>query len=70
MQFLAYILVYPFLYLISILPFRLLYAVSDAVYVLLYYIIGYRKKVVIENLRLVFPEKSEAEIKNIRKKIL
>ncbi|PQV47863.1 KDO2-lipid IV(A) lauroyltransferase [Jejuia pallidilutea] len=68
MQFLAYILVYPFLYLISILPFRLLYAVSDAVYVLLYYIIGYRKKVVIENLRLVFPEKSEAEIKNIRKK--
>ncbi|MBC3758835.1 lysophospholipid acyltransferase family protein [Hyunsoonleella sp. SJ7] len=68
MQFLAYILVYPILYVISILPFRLLYAVSDVVYVLLYYVIGYRKKVVSENLRLAFPNKTESEIYGIRKK--
>lgn len=68
MQFLVYILVYPFLWLISILPFPLLYLVSDGVYVLLYYIIGYRKKTVKDNLRLVFPEKSEEAIKIITKK--
>lgn len=67
MQFLVYILVYPFLWLVSILPFRLLYLVSDGVYVLLYYIIGYRRKTVTENLRLVFPMKSEKEIATIRK---
>ena len=37
-------------------------------YVLLYYVIGYRKKVVLENLRNSFPEKNEDEIKLIRKK--
>lgn len=68
MQFLVYILVYPFLWIISILPFRLLYLFSDVLYLLLYYIIGYRKKVVTENLKLVFPNKSETEILSIRKK--
>ncbi|MEL0456547.1 lysophospholipid acyltransferase family protein [Flavobacteriaceae bacterium SZ-1-7] len=68
MQFLAYILVYPFLWIISILPFRLLYLLSDGLYILLYYVIGYRKKVVTDNLKLVFPEKSEVEIKRIKKK--
>ena len=68
MHFLVYILVYPLLWLISILPFRLLYFVSDGVYVLLYYVIRYRKKTVSDNLKLVFPEKSENEISIIRKK--
>ncbi|QCE42380.1 lysophospholipid acyltransferase family protein [Psychroserpens sp. NJDZ02] len=68
MQLLAYILIYPFLWLISILPFRLLYAFSDGLYFLIYYIIGYRKKTVKENLHLVYPNKSEAEIVAIRKK--
>lgn len=67
MHFLAYILIYPLLWLISILPFRILYLVSDGVFVLLYYIIGYRKKTVTQNLRLAFPEKSEKEIATIRK---
>lgn len=68
MHFLAYILIYPFLWLISILPFRILYIVSDGLYLLLYNIVGYRKKVVTNNLKLVFPEKSEKEIIAIRKK--
>jgi KDO2-lipid IV(A) lauroyltransferase len=58
----AFYLVLPFLYLISLLPFPLLYLVSDGFYVLLYYVVGYRKKVVLENLRKSFPEKSEKEI--------
>ncbi len=68
MQFLAYILIYPFLWMVSILPFRLLYIFSDCLYILLYHIIGYRKNVVNSNLKLVFPEKSEIEIATIRKK--
>ncbi len=68
LQLLAYIIVYPILWIISILPFRLLYVLSDGVFYLLYYIIGYRKKVVNANLKLVFPEKSKKEIKIIAKR--
>lgn len=68
MQFLVYILVYPLVWLISILPFRLLYAFSDVLYVLIYRLVGYRKKVVKDNLRLVFPEKTEDDINRITKK--
>lgn len=68
MQFLVYILLYPFLWVISILPFKLLYLVSDGLYMLLFYIIGYRKQVVKSNLELVFPNKSKKEIALITKK--
>ena len=68
MQLLAYILIYPILWFLSILPFRLLYAVSDLLYILMYHVFRYRKLTVKENLRLVFPEKSDLEIKMITKK--
>ena len=68
MQLLAYILIYPILWFVSILPFRLLYAVSDLLYILMYHIFRYRKQTVQDNLRLVFPEKSDLEIKIITKK--
>ncbi len=68
MQLAVYILVYPLLWLVSRLPFPILYAISDGVYLLLYYVIGYRKKVVRNNLALVFPEKSEKERLGIEKK--
>lgn len=67
MQLLAYIILYPILWLVSILPFRVLYFVSDVLHVVLYYIIQYRKKVVKDNLRLVFPNKSKKEIQQITK---
>jgi len=67
MQFIIYILVYPFLWLISMLPFRLLYAFSDGLYILIFRVFGYRKKVVITNLKLVFPEKDDSEIAAITK---
>ncbi|MBT8318638.1 MAG: lipid A biosynthesis acyltransferase, partial [Gramella sp.] len=68
MQGLVFWLVYPILWLISILPFWLFYKVSDLVFILVYHVIGYRKKTVRNNLELVFPEKSKAEIKQIQKK--
>lgn len=65
---LVYMLIYPLIVLISILPFRVLYMVSDLIYLLLYYVIGYRKKVVMNNLKIAFPEKSKEELKVIMKK--
>ncbi len=68
MNLLIYCLVYPLIWLISLLPFRVLYLISDIFYVLIYYAIGYRKKIVLSNLQLAFPEKSEIELLKIRKK--
>jgi len=68
MSFIAFIIIYPVLFLISILPFRLLYVFSDFVYFLIYYIIGYRKKVVRANIALALPHLSEKERLIIEKK--
>ena len=68
MQFIAFILLYPFFWLISILPMRFLYVISDMLYLLFYYVIAYRKKVVRGNLSLCFPEKSKEELLVIEKK--
>ena len=68
MQLLLYIIVYPILWFISILPFRLLYFFSDCVFVVIYHIIGYRKKTVRENLQLALPHLSNNERLLIEKK--
>jgi Kdo2-lipid IVA lauroyltransferase/acyltransferase len=47
--------------MLSLLPMRLLYFMSDGIYLLVYYVIGYRKKTVMANLELAFPEKSLPE---------
>lgn len=60
------ICVTPLFYLLSILPFWLLYRLSDLLYVVTYLLVGYRKKVVTENLINSFPEKSKDEIVKIR----
>ena len=67
MDRLVFLLAYPFLWGISRLPFRLLYLLSDGLYFLLYYLVGYRKKVVRGNLKLVFPDKGETEIRRIER---
>mgnify|MGYP006134935721 FL=1 len=61
MQFLVFALTYPFIWLFSRLPMRILYIKSDFFFFLIYYVFRYRKKVVLENLKLAFPKKSEAE---------
>ena len=65
MQFLVFILVYPLLWMISVLPYSIFYLFSDFFFFLVYRVFGYRKKVVRDNLKLVFPEKSTAERKRI-----
>jgi KDO2-lipid IV(A) lauroyltransferase len=57
-----------FLYLVSLLPFWLLYIISDILFVLIYYVIGYRKKVVQQNLQNAFPEKTIQERHDIERK--
>lgn len=68
MQFIIYLLIYPLLWLISILPFRLFYAFSDLVYIIVYRIFGYRKKVVRNNLKLALPHLSAKERRVVEKK--
>jgi KDO2-lipid IV(A) lauroyltransferase len=66
MQRLVYLLSYPFLWIVSILPFSLFYAFSDFTFFLVYHVVGYRKKVVWSNLLLTFPEKDPDELRQIR----
>ncbi len=54
-----------FLKFFSILPFWMIYGIADFVYVIVRYVVGYRKNVILDNLRHAFPEKSEKEIKGI-----
>lgn len=68
MNAVLYYISLPFLYGISILPFWILYRISDFIFVIIYYGIGYRKKVITTNLKNAFPEKSEKEILKIRRK--
>ena len=59
------ILYYIFIVPISLLPYPLLYFISDILYLAMYRVLGYRKKVVFTNLRNSFPDKSEQELKTI-----
>lgn len=68
MQLLLFIILYPFLWLMSILPFRVLYFFSDCIYLLVYYVIGYRKKTVRENLDIALPHLSKQEKRIVEKK--
>jgi Kdo2-lipid IVA lauroyltransferase/acyltransferase len=53
------------LYLISLLPFRILFIISDILCFFIRYLFRYRKKVIMENLNYAFPEKTEVEKKRI-----
>ena len=68
MQALIYYIALPFIYLLSLLPFSVLYALSDGMYFLIYQVLGYRKDVVLDNLRKSFPQKTDEEIVEISKK--
>ncbi len=64
----AFYIFYAFGWLLSKLPFRLLYIISDFLYFILYFVVGYRKKVSYENLRKSFPEKNEKWIRATARK--
>lgn len=56
-----YYIYFIFCYLISLLPLRILYLLSDVIHFIIYHLAGYRKQVVMKNLLLAFPEKSDDE---------
>jgi KDO2-lipid IV(A) lauroyltransferase len=68
MNAIAFYLFYGLVWTVTLLPLRVLYLISDLLYVILYYIVGYRKKVVRTNLINAFPEKSDAERISVEKK--
>ena len=63
----VYPIVYALFYALSLLPFRVLYLLADTVYLIVYRVVGYRKKVVRRNLTSSFPEKTADEIKRIER---
>jgi Kdo2-lipid IVA lauroyltransferase/acyltransferase len=56
-----YYFIYGFLYLLSLIPTSILYFFSDGIAALLYYVLKYRKKIVLYNLEIAFPEKTAQE---------
>ncbi|WP_417591992.1 lysophospholipid acyltransferase family protein [Owenweeksia hongkongensis] len=62
----GYYLAVAFGWLISILPFRILYIISDFISFVMQHIFKYRKEVIMGNLSKAFPVKSENELNRIR----
>jgi KDO2-lipid IV(A) lauroyltransferase len=54
--------------LFALLPFGIIFPISDFIYFLLCYFVRYRRKVILENISGAFPEKNPAEIKSIANK--
>jgi Kdo2-lipid IVA lauroyltransferase/acyltransferase len=63
-----YFFIYGLLYIISLLPFPVLYFISDVIYFFLFYVFGYRRAVVMANLKIAFPHKDEKELKQTAKR--
>jgi KDO2-lipid IV(A) lauroyltransferase len=68
LHLLTYLFTYPLIKFISILPFGIVYKVSDILSFLLHKVFKYRLKTVKKNLSLAFPNKSNSEIESIEKK--
>jgi len=68
MKFIGYILTYSIIWVLHTLPDRILYFFSDGLYMIAYYLAGYRKQVVLENLSRAFPEYDHQEIQHTAKK--
>ena len=54
-----------FLKFLSSLPLGVLYLLTDALYVIVYHVWGFRRELSLTNLRNSFPEKSAVEIERI-----
>jgi KDO2-lipid IV(A) lauroyltransferase len=60
------LLIYLFCYPLALLPMCLLYVLAGPLYLVLNYMIRYRRKVIDENLKNSFPEKSASELRRLR----
>lgn len=65
--YIVYYSLYTWMFLHALLPLRVLYVLSDFLYILIYKLVGYRLKVVRTNLSNSFPEKSASELKKLEK---
>ena len=63
LSYIAYVLAYGFWYAMSLLPMCVLYVFSDALYLLVGRVVKYRHKVIWNNLKNSFPEKSDDELR-------
>lgn len=68
MKAILYYIVRFFWILLSCLPFCILYVLSDVLYLIVYYVVRYRRKIVRKNLVESFPEKKLNEIIAIERK--
>ena len=59
-----YLIIIP----LSLLPYFILYRISDFLFLLMYYVVGYRKKVITDNITKSFPDESPEEVTKLVKK--
>lgn len=67
METFVYYIIYGLAYVLSLLPFRILYFLSDGLYIVVYHLVGYRRRIVRKNISSSFPEKSETELQTIER---
>lgn len=68
MGFPLYIFLYSLVWLLHLLPEWFLFRISDFLYFLMYHVVGYRKKIVVSNIKMAFPEYDKAKIRSISRK--
>lgn len=61
----GYYIVYGFFYGISLLPWFIIYGISDIIFLLMAYVFRYRRDIILESLAKSFPEKTEKERRQI-----
>lgn len=68
MKKILYYLTYTSVWLLSLLPLWALYGLSDFIYLIIFYAIKYRRKLVFKNMSDSFPEKDKQEIRNLERR--
>lgn len=68
MNYLLYIFLYSLVWLLHLLPEWFLFRISDLLYFLMCHVVGYRKKVVVDNIQKAFPEFDKSQIRSITRK--
>lgn len=68
MKFLAYIFSIAFFRVLALLPRFILLGFADLLFVILYYLVGYRKKIAKKNISTSFPEYSDKQVSKVARK--
>lgn len=68
MKYLLYIFTYSLVWLLHLLPEWIFFRIADLLYFLMFYVTGYRKTVVFDNIRKAFPEYDEKKVHKTAKK--